>query len=61
MRFIGWRQAAYVYAVSIVFGFGFYYMLSHRHDWWGWVLLVVYVTAAEGVFLLWRRRSNANP
>jgi hypothetical protein len=50
-----WRQALYTYAVAIVFGFGFYYMLGHRHDWWGWVLLVVWAGAAEGVFIIWRR------
>jgi hypothetical protein len=32
-----WRQALYVVAMSVLFLIVFHYMLSHRHNWWGWV------------------------
>jgi hypothetical protein len=53
-----WRQIVYVYAVAILFYLGGSYMLNHRHDWWGWVILAVYAGAAEIIFILWRRKGG---
>jgi hypothetical protein len=41
--------------MSVLFLIGFYYMLSHRHNWSGWVALAVFAVADEIVFLIWRR------
>jgi len=50
-----WRQTLYVVAMSVLFLIGLHYMLSHRHNWWGWAALVVFAVADEIVFLIWRR------
>lgn len=56
-KLLPWRHIVYYYAVFIPLGFAFYFMLGHRDDWWGWMILVVYVAVILIIPFRWQRKT----